>query len=122
MGTLLVVWGKVFSSESLTASFLVVAIERGLALRPFTPGAAAAGATLAWPQLFALVPILLWRLWWEGGWLAVFRATLPVAGALSIQVLYTLLRFGDPLSFGYSVAELPQGSTTPVWEGGIGLL
>jgi hypothetical protein len=122
VGTLLLVYGKVFSSEPLAALLLVVAIERSLALRPLSAGAAAAGAALSRPQFFAFVPILLWGLWRHGRLPAVFRAAVPVTGALLIQVLYNLARFRDPLNFGYSTAEVSQGFTTPILEGSAGLL
>jgi hypothetical protein len=119
-GTFLLVYLKDFYSEPLAALFVVVAIERVLAGRSMTGGAAAAAAALTRPQLFALAPILLWRVWSDGGRRAAVKAAVPIGAAVVLSVAYNVVRFGDPLQFD----PLQGGIRFPggLVEGATGLL
>lgn len=120
--TFIVVYGKAFFSEPLAALCVVVGIERALAKRWCSSGAALAAAAITRPQVFAVAPLLLWRIWRDGGWAATARASAPLAFGLLVDVIYNIIRFADPLNFGYSTPELQQGFTTPLLEGAAGLL
>jgi hypothetical protein len=52
---------------------------------------------------------------------AILRTVAPLAIAAAITVAYNLVRFGDPLEFGYKPPTDP-GFTTPLFEGAGGLL
>ena len=121
-GTFLVVYSKIFSSEPLTTLCLVLAIERAVAIAPTTSGIATAAAALTRPQVFALTPLLLWRLKTDGGWPALVKCTIPILVGLLLAISYNVVRFGDPFNFGYSNPQFPQGFTTPFYEGAGGLL
>jgi len=98
-GTFLLVYLKDFYSEPLAALFVVVSIERVLAGRPLVGGIAAGAAALTRPQLFALAPILLWRISTEGGRRAAVKAGAPIAAAGMLALAYNVARFGDPFQF-----------------------
>jgi hypothetical protein len=98
-GTFLLVYLKDFYSEPLAALLVVVAIERVLAGRSVAGGVAAAAAALTRPQLFALSPILLWRVWSDGGRRAAIKTAVPIGAAVVLSVAYNVARFGDPLKF-----------------------
>ena len=98
-GTFLLVYLKDFYSEPLAALLVVVAIERVLAGRSMTGGVAAAAAALTRPQLFALCPILLWRVWSDRGRRAAIKTAVPIGAAVVLSVAYNVARFGDPLQF-----------------------
>jgi hypothetical protein len=98
-GTFLLVYLKDFYSEPLAALLVVVAIERVLAGRSVAGGAAAAAAALTRPQLFALSPILLWRVWSDGGRRAAIKMAVPIGAAVVLSVAYNIARFGHPLQF-----------------------
>jgi hypothetical protein len=117
-GTHLLAYTKEFFSEPLATLFLVVAIERAVALRPLASGIAAAAAALTRPQFFLFAPILAWRLWRDGGWPALLRSAAPWFVALVLTLGYNLARFGDPVHFGYA----GLGFTTPFLRGAQGLL
>jgi hypothetical protein len=70
-----------------------------LAGRSMAGGAAAAAAAQTRPQLFALSPILLWRVWSDGGRRAAVKAAVPIGVAVVLTVAYNVARFGDPLQF-----------------------
>jgi hypothetical protein len=119
-GTFLVAYSKFFCSEPLATLLIIVAIERAIALSPTASGVAAAAAVLTRPQFFAFAPILMWRIKVHGGWRGLMKCTVPLIVALLVTASYNVLRFGDPLNFGYS--DYPQGFTTPFLEGAAGLL
>jgi hypothetical protein len=98
-GTFLLVYLKDFYSEPLAALLIVVAIERVLAGRSMAGGAAAAAAALTRPQLFALSPILLWRVWSDRGLRAAVKTAIPIGAAVVLSAAYNVARFGDPLQF-----------------------
>jgi hypothetical protein len=117
-GTHLLAYTKEFFSEPLATLFLVIAIERAVALRPLASGIAAAAAALTRPQFFMFAPILAWRLWRDGGWSALLRSAAPWSIALVLTLGYNSVRFGDPMHFGYA----GLGFTTPFLQGARGLL
>jgi hypothetical protein len=98
-GTFLLVYLKDFYSEPLAALLVVVAIERVLAGRSMAGGAAVAAAALTRPQLFALSPILLWRVWSDGGRRAAIKTAVSIGAAVVLSAAYNVARFGDPLQF-----------------------
>jgi hypothetical protein len=116
-GTFLLIYTKTFSSEPLAALLFVVAVERTLARRPWTAGAAAAGAALARPQFFVLSLVYVWGSWRESGWRGAVRAAVPIAVATVVQLVYNVARWGDALNFGYTNTAVPQGFTTPLLTG-----
>lgn len=122
VGTFVLIYGKAFWSEPLAALLVTVAIERTLSRAPVAAGAAAAGAALTRPQLFLFAPLLLWGLWRQGGVRDAVQALVPLGVATVIQVWYNVVRWDDPLNFGYSGTEVPQGFTTPIVDGLGGLL
>jgi hypothetical protein len=46
----------------------------------------------------------------------------PLIVGLLVATGYNVVRFNDPLNFGYSNSQFPQGFTTPFLEGATGLL
>jgi len=85
-------------------------------------GAALAFAVLARPQSAAFAPLLFAFVLLRGRGLAAVARTLPpLAVAAAVTVAYNLVRFSDPLEFGYKPPADP-GFTTPLWEGTKGLL
>jgi hypothetical protein len=139
LGTYVLPYGRDFFTEPLVALGLVAMVERALAGRELQAGAALAFAVLARPQSAALVP-LLWafvaaRAVAEGqargggasrgaageALRAIARTLAPLALAAALTVAYNLVRFGDPLEFGYEPPVDP-GFTTPLGEGTRGLL
>ena len=126
LGTYLLPYGRDFFSEPLVALGLVVMIERALAGREAQAGAALAFAVLARPQSAAFVPLLFAFLALRAGGArpaatAIARTLVPLAVAAAITIAYNLIRFGDPLQFGYEPPVDP-GFTTPLLEGAGGLL
>jgi hypothetical protein len=141
LGTYLLPYGRDFFTEPLVALGVVVMVERALAGRELQAGAALAFAVLARPQSAVFAPLLLAFLAARGGGprgeglragglasegrrgplRAVARALPPLLAAAAITVAYNLLRFGDPLDFGYDPPVDP-GFTTPLLEGARGLL
>jgi hypothetical protein len=110
-GTYLLPYLKDFYSEPLATLFVIVAIERAVVRRPGAAGVAAAAAGLARPQTFALAPVLLWRLWRDGGAGAAVRGTAPLVVGAVISLGYNFVRFEDPLRF-----DPLQASVDP-WPG-----
>jgi hypothetical protein len=98
-GTYLLPYLKDLYSEPLATLLVIVAIERVVARRPGAAGLAAAAAGLTRPQTFALAPVLLWRLWRDGGAGAAVRGTAPLAVGAVISLGYNFVRFEDPLRF-----------------------
>jgi hypothetical protein len=123
LGTYVLPYGRDFFTEPLVALGLVVMVERALAGRELEAGAALALAVLARPQSAAFAPLLLAYLALrEGGSVrAAAAAVPPLVIAAIITVAYNLLRFSDPLEFGYRPPVDP-GFTTPLLEGTSGLL
>jgi len=122
LGTYALPYGRDFFTEPLVALGLVVMIERALAGREMQAGAALAVAVLARPQSAAFTPLLFIFLALRGRGLAAIARTLPpLAVAAAVTVVYNLVRFSDPLQFGYKPPADP-GFTTPLWEGTKGLL
>lgn len=121
-GTFVVAYSKFFCSEPLATLCIVVAIERAIARSPAASGMAAAMAALVRPQFFAFTPFLLWRIHADGGIGALARSSVPLVAGLFVATGYNVVRFNDPLNFGYSNSQFPQGFTTPFLEGATGLL
>jgi hypothetical protein len=145
LGTYLLPYGRDFFTEPLVTLGVVVMVERALAGRELQAGAALAFAILARPQSAVFVP-LLWaflaaRSTRSGAAAtgaavargrgatsraatalpAILRTLPPLAVAAATTVAYNLVRFGDPLEFGYRPPTDP-GFTTPLLEGARGLL
>jgi SAM-dependent methyltransferase len=118
IGTFMLPYTKEFFSEPLATLCLVVAIERFLARRPGIAGFAMGAAILTRPQTLLFAPVLLLVAWRRDG----IRPSLAIIGGLVPGVLatlaYNIVRFGDPLSFGYE----DVGFTTPFVVGARGLL
>jgi hypothetical protein len=123
LGTYVLPYGRDFFTEPLVALGLVVMVERALAGRERQAGAALALAVLARPQSAAFAPLLLaYVALRPGGSVRAAARTLPpLAVAAGITVTYNLVRFADPLQFGYRPPVDP-GFTTPLLEGTAGLL
>jgi hypothetical protein len=122
LGTYVLPYGRDFFTEPLVALGLVVMIERALARRELQAGTALALAVLARPQSAVFAPLLLVFLALHGeGLRDAARATPPLAVAAAATVAYNLVRFADPLEFGYRPPVDP-GFTTPLLEGTAGLL
>jgi hypothetical protein len=118
LGTFALPYTKEFFSEPLAALCLVVAIERLLAARPAAAGLAMAAAVLTRPQTLLLAPILLFVAWRQRGVAGLLRACAGLAPGLVATLAYNLVRYGDPLTFGYQ----DVGFTTPLLKGAGGLL
>lgn len=122
LGTYALPYGRDFFTEPLVALGLVVMIERALCGHHTQSGAALALAILARPQSAAFAPLLVVFVVLRGsGPAAVVRALVPLAIAAGVTVAYNVVRFADPLQFGYKPPADP-GFTTPLWEGTKGLL
>jgi len=126
LGTYLLPYGRDFFTEPLVALGIVVMVERALAGHGMQAGAALAFAVLARPQSAAFAPLLLAFLAVRHGLRGeglrmIARASAPLAAAAAVTVAYNLVRFGDPLEFGYRPPVDP-GFTTPLLEGAGGLL
>jgi hypothetical protein len=124
LGTYVLPYGRDFFTEPLVALGLVVMVERALAGRELQAGGALALAVLARPQSAAFAPLLLAFLALRaggGGVRAAVRALAPLAAVAAVTVAYNLVRFADPLEFGYRPPVDP-GFTTPLLEGTAGLL
>jgi hypothetical protein len=122
LGTYVLPYGRDFFTEPLVALGLVVMVERALARRELQAGTALALAVLARPQSAAFAPLLLAVLALRpGGARAAARALPPLGVAAAVTVAYNLVRFADPLEFGYRPPVDP-GFTTPLLEGSAGLL
>jgi hypothetical protein len=113
VGTYLLPYLKDFYSEPLATLLVIVAIERAVAHRPGLAGAAAGAAGVTRPQTFALAPILVWRLWRDGGAAAALRGSVPLVVGVVVSLGYNAARFGDPLSFD------PLQSSVDPWPGPI---
>jgi hypothetical protein len=122
LGTYVLPYGRDFFTEPLVALGLVVMIERALARRELQAGAALALAVLARPQSAVFAPLLLVFLALHGdGVRAAARALPPLVAVAAVTIAYNLVRFADPLEFGYRPPVDP-GFTTPLLEGTAGLL
>lgn len=122
LGTYLLPYGRDFFTEPLVALGLVVMVERALAGREGQAALALAAAVLARPQSAAFAPLLLGFVALRGGGLRALARTIPpLAIAAIVTIAYNLLRFHDPLEFGYRPPVDP-GFTTPLPEGAVGLL
>jgi hypothetical protein len=117
-GTFLLPYGKEFFSEPLAALGIVLAIERTLADRPAAAGGGLAIAILARPQSLAFAPVLLLTVLRRDGIRGLLHALVPASASLLVTLAYNLVRFGNPLSFGYG----QEGFTTPFIRGATGLL
>jgi hypothetical protein len=117
-GTFLLPYGKELFSEPLTALGIVVGIERTLAGQPAAAGGGLAIAILARPQSLAFAPMLLFTVARRDGIKGLLHALVPVSASLLLTLVYNLVRFGKPLSFGYG----QEGFTTPFVRGAAGLL
>jgi hypothetical protein len=130
LGTYLLPYGRDFFTEPLVALGVVVMVERALAGRERQAGVALAFAILARPQSAVFVPLLGAFLAARAGGdvtrpslalRAILRTAPPLAIAAALTVAYNVVRFGDPLEFGYKPPVDP-GFTTPLLEGARGLL
>jgi hypothetical protein len=122
LGTYVLPYGRDFFTEPLVALGLVVMVERALAGRELQAGIALAFAVLARPQSAAFAPLLLAFLALRPGGLRAAARALPPLGVVAVvTVAYNLVRFADPLEFGYRPPVDP-GFTTPLLEGTAGLL
>jgi hypothetical protein len=124
LGTYLLPYGRDFFTEPMVALGLVLMIERSLAGRFGQAGAALAFAVLARPQSAVFAPLLFGFLLLRGdgdGVAAAIRTLPPLAVSCAITVAYNVLRFSDPLEFGYRPPADP-GFTTPFLTGASGLL
>lgn len=123
LGTYVLPYGRDFFTEPLVALGLVVMVERALARRELQAGAALALAVLARPQSAVFAPLLLafLALGDGDGLRAAARALAPLAAVAAVTVAYNLVRFADPLEFGYRPPVDP-GFTTPLLGGTAGLL
>jgi hypothetical protein len=117
VGTFLLPYTKEFFSEPLAAFGIVLAVERVLARRP-AAGVGMAVAVLARPQSLVFVPLLLLVVLRRQGVRAVLGTAAPIGASVVLTLAYNLVRFGNPLHFGYQ----DQGFTTPFLEGAAGLL
>jgi hypothetical protein len=117
-GTFMLPYSKDFFSEPLTALFIVLAIERALAWRPGTAGAALGLGVLTRPQTMLMAPVLVSVVWRRDGWTMALRAMIGLLPGVLLALAYNVVRFGDPLSFGYQ----DVGFTTPFLVGARGLL
>jgi hypothetical protein len=118
VGTFALPYSKEFFSEPLAALCLVVAMERLLAARPGTAGLATAAAVLTRAQTLLFAPVLLFVAWRRQGTAGLLRASAGLATGLVATLAYNIVRYGDPLSFGYQ----DVGFTTPLLKGAGGLL
>ena len=122
LGTYLLPYGRDFFTEPIVALCLVVMIERALAGREVQAGTALAVAVLARPQSALFAPLLFAFVGARSGALRpVLRTIPPLLAAGGVAVAYNLIRFADPLQFGYKPPVDP-GFTTPLLEGAGGLL
>lgn len=117
-GTFVLPYGKEFLSEPLTALCVVVAIERLLAGRASIAGLALGAAVLVRPQCLLIAPLLLLVGWRRHGLAAALQMALGTVPGVAATFAYNIVRFGDPLQFGYS----DVGFTTPFLSGTLGLL
>lgn len=117
-GTFVLPYSKEFFSEPLTALCLVVAMERLLARSPLVSGWAMGAAVLVRPQSLLLAPVLGIVALWKGGIPSAVRLGAGVLPGMAAAVAYNIVRFGDPLEFGYA----GFGFTNPVTVGVHGLL
>lgn len=117
-GTYLLAFSKEFFSEPLATLFITLAISAVLAQRPAAAGAALAAAALMRPQIFALAPILVWRLWTDAGLRAALRGAVPISAGVLITLGFNVARFANPLNFGYE----GLGFTTPLHHGIAGVI
>src|SRR5512138_3141026 len=118
VGTFVLPYGKEFLSEPLTALCVVVAFERLLTGRASSAGLALGAAVLVRPQCVLVAPLLLVVAWRRSGFAAAVRTALGAVPGMAATLAYNIVRFGDPLQFGYG----DVGFTTPFWTGTIGLL
>jgi hypothetical protein len=117
-GTFMLPYSKEFFSEPLTALLIVVAIERTLAWRAGTAGIALGLGVLTRPQTLLMAPVLIFVVWRRDGSAMALRAMVGLLPGILLALGYNLVRFGDPLSFGYQ----DVGFTTPFLVGARGLL
>jgi SAM-dependent methyltransferase len=117
-GTFMLPYGKEFFSEPLATLFVVVAVERMLAGRPGTSGLAAGAAVLTRAQTLLFVPLLLIVAWRPGRERSTAAAVAGLAPGVLLTFGYNVVRFGNPLDFGYQ----DVGFTTPFLKGLSGLL
>ncbi|MPZ74263.1 MAG: hypothetical protein GEU74_13720 [Nitriliruptorales bacterium] len=118
IGTFVLPYGKEFFSEPLTALCLVVAIERLLAGRASASGLAMGAAVVTRTQNVLFAPVLVLVAWRRGGLPAAARTCAGMVPGAVVTLGYNLIRFGDPLTFGYE----DVGFTTPLLNGVGGLL
>jgi hypothetical protein len=118
VGTFVLPYAKEFLSEPLTALCMVVAIERLLAGHSVSSGLALGAGVLVRPQCVLIAPLLLLVAWRRSGFAAVRRAGYGLVPGVAATLAYNIVRFGNPLQFGYS----DVGFTTPFWSGTAGLL
>jgi hypothetical protein len=118
LGTFALPYTKEFFSEPLAALCLVVAIERLLAARPAAAGLAMAAGVLTRAQTMLFAPVLLFVAWRRQGIGGLLRALAGLAPGVIVTLAYNVVRYGDPLSFGYQ----DVGFTTPLLKGAGGLL
>jgi Glycosyl transferase family 2 len=118
VGTFMLPYSKEFFSEPLATLFLVVGIERMLAGRAATAGLAMGAAVLTRPQTLLFAPVLVLVAWRQHGRSGLVRTVTGLAPGLILTFAYNVLRFQDPLLFGYQ----DSGFTTPFIDGARGLL
>jgi SAM-dependent methyltransferase len=118
VGTFMLPYSKEFFSEPLTALLLVVTIERLLAKRPASAGLALGLGVLTRPQTLLFVPVVLLVAWRRDGIDQALRAMAGLAPGVVATLAYNVVRFGDPMIFGYQ----DVGFTTPFLTGARGLM
>lgn len=118
IGTFMLPYTKEFFSEPMAALCIVIAMERLLARRPGTAGLAMGVAVLTRPQTLLFAPVLVLVAWRRDGIRAAFSIVAGLAPGVAATLAYNVVRFGDPLSFGYQ----DVGFTTPFLTGARGLL
>ena len=117
-GTFVLPYSKEFFSEPLTALCLVVAIERSLGGRAVAAGLALGAGVLVRAQSLLFAPVLLLVAWRQYGLRDALRTAAGAVPGIAATFAYNIVRFGDPLGFGYE----DVGFTTPLVTGLSGLL
>jgi hypothetical protein len=118
IGTFMLPYTKEFFSEPLATLCMVIGIERLLAGRPATAGLATGAAVLTRAQTLVFTPVLVLVAWRRQGTVGAGRTIAGLAPGVGLTIAYNLVRFGNPLSFGYQ----DSGFTTPFLKGAAGLL
>lgn len=113
LGTYALPYTRDFFQEPLAMLGLTLAVERWLAGREGQAGWAMGLAALARPQVWLVVPIFVLAVLSHRGLRSALRTIPGTSVAAAVAIGYNLLRFGDPLNFGYA----DVGFTTPLHKG-----